>query len=99
MRVRFRRRWDKFKLQIGTGIFRGKLPFKCFACGRVGHYVAKCPHKEKHEKGKEVGKGSKNWFINRKSYYTHEDSDGLSNSEEGESDQDVWLLMAFEKRL
>ena len=25
------------KLQLGTGRFRGKIPFKCFACGRVGH--------------------------------------------------------------
>ena len=29
-------------------------------------------------------------------YYTHEDSDALSNSEE-ESDQDLRLLIAFEK--
>jgi len=34
-------------LQRGSGRFRGKLPFKCFACGRVSHYVAKCPHKDK----------------------------------------------------
>ncbi len=31
-------------LQRGTGRFRGKLPFKCFACGRVDHYATKCPH-------------------------------------------------------
>ena len=49
------------------------------------------------KKGKEVAKGNKNRFINRKCHYTHEDSDGLSNSEEGESDQYVRLLMAFEK--
>ena len=44
-----------------------------------------------------MAKGNKKRFINRKNYYTHEYSDGLSNSEEGESDQDVRILMAFEK--
>eukprot|EP00253_Pinus_taeda_P011203 PITA_11203 len=40
-------------IQRGTRRFRGKLPFKCFAYGRVGHYAAKCPHKDKIDKGKE----------------------------------------------
>ena len=43
-------------LQRGAGRFRGKLPFKCFACGRVGHYVAKCPYKDK---GKEPARWNK----------------------------------------
>jgi len=33
---------------------------------------------------------------NKKSYYTHEDSDGLSNSDEDERGNDYKLLMAFE---
>ena len=43
-------------LQWGSGRFRGKLPFKYFSCGRVDHYAAKCPHKDKFDKGKESTK-------------------------------------------
>jgi len=33
--------------------------------------------------------------VNRRSYYTHEDSDGLSNGDEDEIEQDYRLLMAY----
>ena len=71
-------------LQRGTGRLRGKLPFKCFAFGRVNHYAAKCPHKDKIDKGKEPVRWNKKQNVTKKSYYTHEDSDGLSNSDEDE---------------
>eukprot|EP00253_Pinus_taeda_P027361 PITA_27361 len=41
-------------LQRGTGRFKGKLPFKCFTCGRVDHYAAKCPHKDKDKQNEEL---------------------------------------------
>lgn len=34
--------------------------------------------------------------MNKRSYYTHEDSDGLSNSDEDESRKDYRLLMAYD---
>jgi len=83
-------------LQWGVGRFRGKLPFKCFACGRFGHYATKCPHKDKIDKGKEPVRWNKKLNVTKKNYYTHEDSDGLSNSDEDERGNNYKLLVAFE---
>eukprot|EP00253_Pinus_taeda_P032145 PITA_32145 len=83
-------------LQRGSGRFRGKLPFKCFACGRVDHCATKCPHKDKLDKGKEPVKWNKKQNVSKNSYYTHEDNDGFSNSDEDEHCNDYRLLMALE---
>ena len=93
-----RRRRSNFvkNLQQGSRRFRGKLPFKCFACGRVGHYVSKCPHKDKYDKGKESTKWNRKQSVSKKSYYTHGNSDGLSNSDEDENSNDYRLLMAYD---
>eukprot|EP00253_Pinus_taeda_P004876 PITA_04876 len=84
-------------LQRGTGRFRGKLPFKCFACGRVSHYAAKCPHKDKLDKGKEPFRWNRKHNVNKKIYYTHEDSDGLLNSDEDEQDTLTFQLAEKDK--
>jgi hypothetical protein len=31
-------------IKKGSGKYKGKLPFKCFNCGKVRHFVSKCPY-------------------------------------------------------
>ncbi|KAJ8648985.1 hypothetical protein MRB53_002008 [Persea americana] len=40
---------DSELVKKGQGKYKGKLPFKCFNYGYVGHFAVKCPHKDKEE--------------------------------------------------
>ena len=86
-------------LERGTGGFKGKLPFKCFLCGRVGHYSTRCPH-NKGKKFEEDGR----------SYYTHitssfNDSEDIrslmarkNKNASSNNSEDIKNLMAHEKK-
>jgi hypothetical protein len=36
------------RLKKGSGKYQSKFPFKCFNCGKIGHFANKFPH-EKHD--------------------------------------------------
>jgi hypothetical protein len=37
------------RLKKGSGKYQGKMPFKCFNYGKIGHFASKFPHKEKYQ--------------------------------------------------
>jgi hypothetical protein len=41
------------KLKRGTGKYKGKLPLKCFNCGKIGHFSTKCPYAKNSESDEE----------------------------------------------
>jgi hypothetical protein len=77
------------KLKRGWGKYKGNIPFKCFNCGEVGHFVAKCPYTKDRNNNKEEDSILKNYKMGnakkqkfnkqRKNLYANED--GISSNE------------------
>eukprot|EP00253_Pinus_taeda_P001904 PITA_01904 len=88
-----------YEMRKGGPSDRREAAFK--ASGKGDYYEASHVPEEKEEesnfdKGKEPARWNKKQSASKKSYYTHEDSDGLSNSDEHERGNEYKLLMAFE---
>ena len=64
--------------------YKGKLPFKCFSYGRIGHYDKKCPFEE--------NKG----FYKKKSLYSKEDNSSLGESDGEEREAQEVLFVTQE---
>ena len=89
------------KLDRGSGKYKGKLQFKCFNYGRVGHYASKCPHNKTKNQTQESEKTiSKNWQkgkkFKRKYFYAQQDSSASEDSDEPSSEEGTFefVLMA-----
>ena len=50
-------------LKRGTGKYKGKLPLKCFECGRIGHFPFKCPYAKNPNSDDENNYKKNNFFI------------------------------------
>lgn len=93
------------RLRRGSGKYKGKLPFKCFKCGRIGNFASKCPYgKEDSAKQEEGSKMKKmaypkrnNFGKKKKSLYINEESGFSDASESSEEDHDCALVMRENK--
>ena len=95
-------------MKKGTGKYKGKLPLKCFGCGRIWHFAAKFPYnkhsdgeEESNRKSKEYKKKYKKSFqrnsYKKQSLFIKDDSDS-SETDESDVISDIRLFMAIENQ-
>jgi hypothetical protein len=84
--------WDHYNK------YQGKILFKCFNYGRIGHFSSKCPHKKKDQNSEGEEKYKSKIFGKKKSLCVkNDDSSGDTDSNyDDEYKVNDFMLMAKE---
>jgi hypothetical protein len=94
------------KLYKGYRKYKGKLPLKCFNCGKVGHFPSKYPYLKQLDsdyedtyKNKELNErkngNKKKFYKKKKNFYPKKDNNSSDMSEDDETKK---LFMGIESQ-
>jgi hypothetical protein len=86
------------RLKKGSGKYQGKLPFKCFNCGKIGYFASKRPHQKKAQNLDDEKKYNYKKYNKKKSLVVNnnnslEETDSDSSCDDKTND---FILMAKE---
>jgi hypothetical protein len=86
------------RLNKGSGKYQGKFPFKCFNCGKIGHFSSKCPHQKKEQNSDDEKKYKFKKYSKKKSLCANNDnsSEDTDNDSSCEDKVNDFMLMAKE---
>jgi hypothetical protein len=86
------------RLKKGSGKYQGKLPFKFFNCGKIGHFASKCPHQKKDQNSDDEKKYKYKKYNKKKSLVANNDnsSEDTDSDSSGEDKANDIVLMAKE---
>ena len=82
------------------GKYKGKLPFKYFNCGKIGHFASKCPYAKilgSDEENENKYQKRNNKFVKRKSLFSKQDSSSSDEEDDSDDDSGKVLFMALKE--